>query len=50
MPAVTSLPMTPVLDQLAHLNDVGGSDVDAVSLLAVLDRVTDPGPVALADL
>jgi predicted transposase YbfD/YdcC len=42
MPAVTSLPMTPVLDQWAHLSDVGRSDVDVVSLLAVLDRVTDP--------
>jgi hypothetical protein len=34
--------MTPVLDQLARLNDVGGSDVDVESLLAVLERVTDP--------
>jgi hypothetical protein len=42
MPAVTSSPMTPVLDQLAGWNDVGGSDVDVVSLLAVLARVTDP--------
>ena len=42
MPAVTSSPMTPVLDQLASWNDVGESDVDVVSLLAVLGRVTDP--------
>jgi DDE_Tnp_1-associated len=42
MPAVTSLPMTPVLDQLTRLSEVGGSDVDLVSLVAVLARVTDP--------
>ena len=42
MPAVTSSPMTPVLDQLAGWNDVGGSDVDVPSLLAVLARVSDP--------
>src|SRR5690242_1001804 len=42
MPAVTSSPMTPVLDQLAVLDGTGGSDVDVVSLLAVLGRVTDP--------
>jgi predicted transposase YbfD/YdcC len=34
--------MTPALDQLAYLNDVGESDVDVVSLLAVLGRVSDP--------
>jgi predicted transposase YbfD/YdcC len=42
MPAVTSLPMIPVLDQLTRLSEINGSDVDVASLVAVLDRVTDP--------
>jgi predicted transposase YbfD/YdcC len=34
--------MTPALDQLTRLSEIGGSDVDVASLLAVLARVTDP--------
>jgi predicted transposase YbfD/YdcC len=42
MPAVASSPMTPALDQLARLGGDDGSEVDIVSLLAVLGQVSDP--------
>jgi len=42
MPAVASSPMTPVLDQLGREVGVEPSDVDILSLLAVLGQVSDP--------